>query len=426
MRFLKVKRGTLRGEAHAPPSKSYTHRALILGFLANGRTILENPLISEDTLSTVQAIELLGGQVYTTSRFCRVDSSFPNIEVTSEIINVRNSGTTMRLLTGVAGLFPWYTVLLGDRSIRRRPIEPLLEALRELGAWAQTTRGTGCPPVIVRGPLTGQRARIRGDLSSQFVSALLIATPLNKEPTTLEVVGERVSAPYLQVTLELVRRFGGKVEETESGYQIQPMESYRAAQVRVPGDFSSASVLLVGAAASGGEVRVTGLDREGSQGDRAILDILREFEAHVEVDEDTVTVGGGFLKAHDVDCRDNPDLFPPLAVLATQAEGKSTFFNVKHLIVKESDRLGQMAHWIRAMGGKVGVENGKLWIQGPSKLTGTEIECENDHRIFMAGVLLGLLAEGETKVSHPFSYAISYPTFLDDLRRLGGEASVVA
>ena len=341
-------------------------------------------------------------------------------------IDARNSGTTLRLLAGVASLVPGTTTLTGDASLQRRPMGPLLGALRALGAGATSLGDDGRPPVEIRGILRGGSADLPGDVSSQFLSSLLIACPLAPKDSEIRVLPPVRSESYVEMTRQMMNRFGVDVTTDGGGYRTSGGQRYRGTDVDVPGDFSSAAFPLVAAAITDGDVTVTGLDAGASQGDRKVLDILRSFSVHVDVSGDRVRVQGGPLAAQTVDIGDTPDLFPILAVLASQAEGETRFVNGGHLRFKESDRIDATVSLLLALGGRAKATEDGCLVSGPSRLLGGSVDARGDHRILMAAAVAGLVARGPVDISDPWSFRVSYPSFLDDFRALGALHTVVA
>lgn len=420
---LRVHPSVVRGTVRAPPSKSYTHRAILLAALSGGPCRVDRPLLSDDTNATLAGVEALGAHVDRQEDSLRIEC--PRLRVPVHEIDARNSGTTLRLLTGVVALLPGTTVLTGDASLRKRPMGPLVEALSQLGAKARTLGADGRPPVEVTGPMRGGSVTIPGSISSQFLSSLLIACPLAASSTRLRVTPPVLSEPYVEVTQYMVRRFGARIEGQAPDFRVPGGQHYAATDVSVPGDFSSAAFPMVAAAVSHGDVTVDGLDPSMPQGDRRILDLLQAFGAEVVTKAGGVRVRGGPLSARTVDLGATPDLFPVLAVLATQAHGESRFVNGAHLRLKESDRIESTVAFLKAMGADArGTPDGCI-VRGPTRLRGATVDSLGDHRILMAAAVAGLVANGPVEVSEPEAYRVSYPTFVDDFRALGADLEVV-
>lgn len=406
------------GSVQAPPSKSYTHRALLLGLLC-GKSLVRNPLWSDDTTATRDAVHAFGGRTEPTKTGVRVLSQ--RLVVPERVVDVLNSGTTLRLVSGIAALLPGSTVLTGDESIRRRPMQPLLDALRALGCRAESTRDNGLAPVLIRGPMRGGKCALPGDVSSQFVSSLLLACPVAPEETTLHLQGPLKSRPYVDITLQMLPAYGVHVEEYPTGFAIPGGQQYRPADHVVPGDFSSAAFPLVGAVVTGGRVRVTGLDHRSAQGDKAILHVLQQFGARVSSGEGFAeAAASGELRGASVDVGDTPDLFPVLCALGAVAKGKTVLSGAAHLKFKETDRIGAMVANLRKMGARVSPREDGAAIEGGKPLRGARVETHGDHRILMACAIAGLAASRETRIEDDTSFAVSYPRFVEHLKKLGG------
>ncbi len=411
------------GRIAASPSKSYTHRAILLAALSGGPSRIGRPLLADDTEATVDGVRAFGAEVARRDGDLVVASK--GLRPPSGTVDARNSGTTLRLLAGVAATLDGSTTLTGDASLRKRPMGPLLDALEALGARARSLGGRGLPPVEIAGPLVGGSASIPGSVSSQFISSLLVASPLARGSTRLRVLPPLRSEPYVEVTRDLMAQFGAEVTRTEEGYETAGGQGYRATDVEVPGDYSSAAFPLVAAALTDGDVTVDGLHPESPQGDRGLLDVLRSFGASVEVAHDAVRVRGGPLRGQRVDVGNTPDLFPVLAVLATQSEGPSRFVNGEHLRLKESDRIETTVALLKAMGADVEPTRDGCVVRGSTRLREAFVESHGDHRILMAAAVAGLVADGPVDISEPSCYRISYPSFLEDLRSLGAAFEVV-
>lgn len=413
----------IHGRVRAPPSKSYTHRAFLLATLSGGPCRIEDPLLSEDTEATLAALEALGARTNRSPGVVRI--TCPERHVPAKEIDARNSGTTLRLLSGVVALLDGTTVLTGDASLRQRPMGPLVAALNELGARVRALGPEGRSPIEVTGPLQGGPVTVPGSVSSQFLSSLLIACPLAPRATELRVTPPILSEPYVEITQFMLRRFGVDVEAGGMWYRIPGRQRYEPTDFAVPGDFSSAAFPLVAAVLSSGDVTVEGLDPSMPQGDRRIVEILAGFGAEVTSTADAIRARGGILRAQAVDLGATPDLFPVLAVLATQAEGESRFVNGAHLRLKESDRIESTVAFLKAMGADVhGTPDGCV-VRGPTRLHGAKVDAHGDHRILMAAAVAGLAAREGTDITDPWAFRVSYPTFLDDFRAMGGDLEVV-
>ncbi|MCS7132000.1 MAG: 3-phosphoshikimate 1-carboxyvinyltransferase [Hadesarchaea archaeon] len=427
MAVLKVRPSTLSGEIAAPPSKSYTHRAFAIGLLARGNTEVIGPLLSLDTRATIEAARILGAGISRRGDRWRVAGTGGNIEPRRELIDVRNSGTTLRLMSAIASLSPKPVRLTGDSSILARPMGQLVDALAKLGAKARCEGPRGRPPVVVGGGLKGGEVEIGEVISSQFISALLLASPYAEGDVEIHLAEEPRSRPYIEITLEMLEAVGARIKcgRDLTRFEIPGGQVYRATEFEIPGDFSSAAFPLAAAALVGSGVRVTNLDVRGLQGDRRIVDLLREFGADVKVRGTTIEVSRGEeLVGIEADCGDVPDLVPVLAVLGAYAEGRTILTNIPHLRYKETDRLRAIALELRKMGASVKELPDELRISGARQLKGAHLTSYDDHRMAMALAVAGLAARGETIIEGAESIKVSYPTFVDDMRRLGANMEV--
>jgi 3-phosphoshikimate 1-carboxyvinyltransferase len=414
----------LSGTVRAPPSKSYTHRAIVLAALSGGPCRIGRPLRAEDIDATIDGMRAFGAEIEEKGETLVV--SAPSLGPPSQIIDARNSGTTLRLLTSVAALFEGTTVLTGDASLQKRPMDPLIQALTGLGAGARSLDGSGHPPVEIRGVLRGGIAKIAGGVSSQFLSSLLISCPLARGDSTIRVLPPRQSEPYLAMTSHMIRAFRGDVQEDSDGFRIRGRQTYHPTDIDVPGDFSSAAFPMVAAAITQGDVTVTGVDFRTPQGDSRIVEHLRSFGARADVSGDRVRVRGAPLVGQTVDVGDTPDLFPILAVLATQAEGETRFVNGSQLRFKESDRIESVVSALKALSANVKATADGCVVSGPTRLIGAPVDSRGDHRILMAAAVAGLVALGVVDITDPWCFRISYPSFLNDMRSLGALQAVVA
>nr|WP_321423633.1 3-phosphoshikimate 1-carboxyvinyltransferase [uncultured Methanobacterium sp.] len=290
---LKVEKASeIKGVVKAPPSKSYTHRALLVACLAKGESYLRDPLYSADTMATLEACQALGCEIEIQDDMCTVQGTAGDLKTPHNVLDLKNSGTTLRFLTTMASLAPGCTVLTGDDSLRGRPMQDLLNSLKKLGVKAYSTQENGLPPMVIKNGFYGGKSQIKGDVSSQYISSILLSAPYTQNPVDLSVVGDFKSKPYVEMTLDIMEKFGVHCQQ-EPGNQFHlDKQTYNARDYTIEGDYSSASYLLSAAAILDGEVTVQNLFRESKQGDKIILDILEEMGARIIVKEDQVTVKG--------------------------------------------------------------------------------------------------------------------------------------
>ena len=413
--------GALNGEVKPPPSKSYTHRSVVLASLARGESHLSNVLFSRDTNATISACTSMGAQIASSGDGLRVIGTEP--KTPDDIVNVENSGTTLRFMTSVLSLAKrGYSILSGDSSIRSRPMQPLLDALGLLGVHAWSALENGRAPIIVEGGgMEGGETQIRGDVSSQFVSSLLISSTMAKRGTVV-TVSDAVSRPYIEATLATMRNFGVEVErEGFSKFEVSPA-SYAPTDFAVPADLSSASFIMAATAVAGGRVRLDNIDLEYPQGDFAIVEILKSMGVKVVTNSSSLTVSAGReakLKGGRFDLRDTPDLLPVVSVLALRCDSPVEIVGTAHARFKETDRIAVLASELEKLGVDVKERSDGLIVSPPSKLTSAPVDAHDDHRMFMALSIASLLIPGGAPILGVESLDVSYPSFLNDLERIG-------
>ncbi|WP_232685791.1 3-phosphoshikimate 1-carboxyvinyltransferase [Halobacterium zhouii] len=418
-----VSNSRVRGTARAPPSKSYTHRAILAAGYADG-ALVRSPLVSADTKATAAAVDALGGDAERIDDHWEVTGFGGRPAVPADVLDCGNSGTTMRLVTGTAALADGTTVLTGDSSLRSRPQGPLLAAIEELGGSARSTRCNGQAPLVVDGPIEGGTVAMPGDVSSQFVSSLLMAGAVTDNGVGIELTTELKSAPYVDITLDVLEAFGVDAEKRRDGYRVPGDQSYepREGEYTVPGDFSSVSYLLAaGALAADEEVVVEGA-YPSAQGDTSIVDVLRRMGADVEWRErdGIVIVQQSNLDGVEVDVSDTPDLLPTLAVLGAAADGTTRITNAEHVRYKETDRVSAMAEALDALGADVEEHQNELVVRGEqSDLVGARVDGRGDHRLVMALAVAGLVADDDTTIEGAEHVDVSFPKFFDVLYDLG-------
>jgi 3-phosphoshikimate 1-carboxyvinyltransferase len=427
MRRLIVHPGQLlKGSVAAPPSKYHEHRALLMAALADGPSTINGRSGCRHVEFTVRALRALGTRI---DRFADGYLVTPRPWATPpRPVSAGSSGTTLYLLLGLLHRCVGGEVTLtGTRSLRHRPIAPLLEALTQAGI--AVAGGPASVPVRVRpGPFRGGQVRVSGFLS-QWTSGLLLAAPFARDGLRLRVVPPRNEVPYVALTVDLLRRFGIQLEAAhhDGWYAVQPGQRFDAATIDLPADYSSVAFLLAAAALlPHSDVTIDG-DFSADHPEHGVLALLQQMSADITLAPDRRSVrvrGGAPLNGIRVDCRDTPDLLPILAVVATQARGRTVFDHVTHVRRKESDRVRAMAQ-LSAMGARIEESPDRLIVRGRTALRGAHVSTWNDHRVQMAFAVAGLVAGGVTSMPYPFASRLSYPTFFDDMRQLGADFQVV-
>ena len=424
---LKVdKVNKVEGTIKAPASKSYSHRAFIAAALAEGQSILYDPLYSEDTVATLEACEKLGALFQRYPDKCIVQGTAGYIRTPENVVDVKNSGTSVRILSSIAAIAPRanFTIFTGDESLRKRPMQDLMDALENLGVYVLSSQNNGTPPIIVKGGFDGGETDINGSVSSQFISSILMAAPYSKNPVTLNVRGTFVSKPYVSMTLSVMSKFGINYEYDTtnvpeySSYYIEP-QKYEATEYTIEGDYSSSSYLIAAAAMLPSDIIIKNLYADSMQGDKIILDIVEKMGANVEISDNQVHItSDGNLKAYDINLEIAPDLLPTVAILMAQADGTSVISGVEHARYKETDRVHNCALELENVGVEVEEKIDGIVIKG--KPTGGTVDSHLDHRFVMAFYVLGLKI-GNINIKDAACYDVSFPNFLELMNQITKE-----
>ncbi len=417
-------RGPVQGRVRPPGSKSITNRAMILAALADGTSTLTGVLDSDDTRVMADSLRRLGFSVETDSAAARaiVGGQSGRVPVSAADLFVENSGTSIRFLTALCGLGYGRFRLDGVPRMRERPIGDLVDALNQLGARARCEQPGGCPPVVVESEgLAGGTAQVAGTVSSQFLSALLMVAPACRNGAAIEVTGDLVSRPYIDMTLEMMREFGIDVQTpSPTAFRIPP-QVVRSRDYAIEPDASAASYFFGVAAITGGSVTVEGLTREALQGDIRFVDVLERMGCQVLESEDSITViGPDRLHGIEVDMNQISDTAQTLAVVAVFADSPTTITNVGHMRHKETDRIAAVVTELQRLGIRA-----EAFPEGLRIVPGTPrpatVQTYDDHRMAMSFALAGLRAEG-IRIANPACTAKTYPNFFQTLDALCGAA----
>jgi 3-phosphoshikimate 1-carboxyvinyltransferase len=417
----------LKGNVICPPSKSYTHRAIFISSLANGDSQIINPLLSRDTIATIDACKAFGVKIKRTDHRLFVSGN-ATLKIPDDVINVENSGTTMRFVTAISSLLKnGHVIITGDDSIRKRPMGPLISALKQLGVNIYSAIDNDKAPIIVQGGgIRGNHISIDGSISSQFISGILIAGACTELGISLNVTGKQVSRSYIESTLNVMTKFGAKVKNSRDyrNYNIF-YNRYTPTTFTIPGDFSTAALLLSAGTLAGGEVTVTNLDFSLPQGDSKILEILEKIGAVIRInrkDGTVKTMGTGELDGGEFDLSDTPDLLPVVAILSLKSINPVRIYGVSHTRYKETDRLKIIASEFRKFGVKTKILPDEITIVSPKKLKNAHINSHNDHRLFMSFVIASMMTE-KSIVDGVESVDVSYPSFIQDMKKIGAKFS---
>jgi len=418
-----VTKSRINGIIRCPSSKSYSHRAVAIASLVDGESTVKNPLLSRDTLATISACKALGVIIRQDNFVVHIKGRHSFV-VPENVVNADNSGTTIRLMTTMSALVKnGLTVLTGDESLRKRPMQPLLDSLARLGVQAYSTRMDGSPPLIVRGGgIKGGTTAVDGSMSSQFVSSLLISCIYADSTVILRIKGGQVSKPYIESTLATMKAFGVTVHNEGFKEYHLPSASYRPTIFDVPSDLSSAALILTAGLTLGDELTVTGINFHLPQADSEILDIIRTMGGKIKVDRQKGEIrvyGTEQLCGGEFDLSDTPDLLPVVSTLALKARSPVKITGIGHARLKETDRVANIASQLTKVGASIKEGKNELLISAPKDLKNASLESFNDHRLFMAFTIVAMLTKKST-VAGVESVDVSYPNFIQDLMELGG------
>jgi 3-phosphoshikimate 1-carboxyvinyltransferase len=407
----------LSGEVRAPPSKALTHRALFGGLLSNGSTIIHNPLSCDDTKATAAAVAALGAKLERGQESWRVWST-GRLTAPQGMIECGESGVTLRFTIPISSLVGKDIWLKGSETLMGRPIEPLIESMKQLGA---DIRFRGTEVHVKAGRAKGGSVQLPGNISSQFISGLLVAGPLMEEGLRMKLISPLESRGYVSMTIETMKRHGitVKINDDMSFYQVIPGQTYKPTEHTIPGDYSSAAFLIAAAAVTRSKIQIVGLPRDRADPDSAFLDVLGRMGVTTRFTSDALQVEGRALKATNADITNCPDLGPIIAVLGCYAEGETKITGAGRLRYKESDRLSVIESELRALGAEIGEMDGGLLLSGPASLHGGTVDSHDDHRIAMALSIAALNASGPVLIRSAGCVNKSYPTYFDDIRALG-------
>ncbi|MBI4187017.1 MAG: 3-phosphoshikimate 1-carboxyvinyltransferase [Chloroflexi bacterium] len=411
-----VYKSQVKGKVRAPSSKSYTVRGLMCAALAAGTSQIVHPLGSDDTDAASDVLGKVG--VHVAQRDDLWEVAGGNLRQPDSDLFCGDSAATLRFMTAICSLVPGRCRLTAGPSLSKRPVRILVDALRQWGVDC-SSHGEVAPVVVEGGRLRGGVTELPGNVSSQFISALLLVAPFAEEVATIRLTTPLESKPFVAMTLECLQRFGVKVDSSSDLRQFEvTRQTYRPVRYTVEGDWSSASYFLA-LGAMCGEVEVGNLNAESLQGDKALLGFLRDMGASVTAAGDSVTVKRSRLKAILADLSDYIDLLPTMAVLAAVADGTSRFAGIDRARLKESDRVAAVREGLERMGIKVVEEKNRLAISGGWP-RGSVIDTRGDHRIAMAFGILGLAA-GDTAIQDAECVSKTFPGFWETLKSLGGE-----
>jgi 3-phosphoshikimate 1-carboxyvinyltransferase len=425
--LVRKARGGFEGTMVAPPAKYYTHRGFVFGSLAEGTTKVLNTSDAGDNMSTVRALKLLGTKIEQIENGYAVTGGA--YRTPDDVLYVGNSGSTITFLLGLVSRAPGASVFTGDASLRSRPMGQLLAAMNDWGVPCWSTQGNGLLPVVVEHHRDLKPVVEVSGYISQYVSSPIMMAPFAGKDVTVRVKDRLNEPTYVGLTVHTMKMFGVEVIPAEDyqSFTIPAGQTFQPITFEVPGDFALAAYGLSVAALTGSRITYTNMDINSVQPEKGFITFLQAMGADMTIDAEakTITVQGGKrLKGIEWDGNDTPDMVPLMATLCALAEGKSRIYNVEQVRYKESDRISQMLQ-LNKMGARVTEFRDGLEFEGVEKLQGARMLSVGDHRLAMAWVVAGLMAEGETVVTEAKVASISYPDFLTDMKRLGMEIEVI-
>jgi 3-phosphoshikimate 1-carboxyvinyltransferase len=417
MRFV-VKRSKMTGTVKIPGSKSHTIRSIYIASLADGTSVIRAPLLSLDTEAAIRVCGAFGAEIKKGDDQLEITGFGGKPSIPEDVIDVGNSGTTLRLGVSTAALGGGYSLFTGDEQIRSRPMDPLLLSLNDLGALAVSTRDNGKAPLIIKGRASGGKTELEA-VTSQYLSSLLINAPLFEKDTQITVT-QLNEVPYVDITLSWLDEQDILYER--EGYErflITGNQAYHPFKKTIPGDFSSAAFFFVLGALSEGGIRLENLSMTDPQGDKRVVEILKDMGAEVKIDKDSIEVRGGKLKGRVIDMNDIPDALPVMAVAGCLAEGITELCNIPQARLKETDRISVMYSELSKMGADITEKEDGLVIKN-SRLKAASVSGFSDHRVVMALAVAGLQVDEETIIDTAESAHVTFPDFFDLIRQCGG------
>ena len=414
---VKLSPSKLNGIVDAPASKSRLHRALICASVSDRPTKIVTSSFANDVKATISCLKSLGAKIEFDNGILTV---YPIADFDGEcILNCNESGSTLRFMLPFAAALGRKCTFIGAERLGKRPLRPLCEALEKHGV--KVSHGESYLPCTIDGKLTGDEYEIAGNISSQFITGLLLSlgvTGGGKIVCTTPIE----SASYIDITIDTLNKFGIKVIKNENTFIIEKGQKYTSPDIiKAEGDYSNGAFFLVaGAISSEDGVTVSSLFEKTTQGDRAVIDILTKMGAKISRTDDGVTVYKSKLKGLEIDCSDIPDLVPILAVAASAAEGETVFKNINRLRMKESDRVETTVDMIKNLGGKIRFDENNIYVTGTS-LKGGVVNSANDHRIAMSTAIASLICEGDVIIEDAKAVEKSYADFYEKFTMLGGK-----
>lgn len=424
MKNIKIEPSILKGIIDIPPSKSMSHRAIICAGLSEGESFIENIILSDDILASLEAMKSFGvkvkkSQVDENGICSLIIKGREKLELVDNEIDCKESGSTLRFLIPIAGLIGEKLTYIGRGKLVERPLDTYYEIFDQEGISYENENGN--LPLSIKGRLKAGTFRIKGNISSQFITGLLFVLPLLEGDSKIIITRDLESKGYVDLTIDMLKRFSINIENKNyKEFYIKGNQRYRASDYRVEGDFSQAAFYIV-AGILGEEIECKGLNMDSLQGDKVIIDIVKAMGADLSLDEDSLIIRKSSTKGITIDVRQCPDLVPILAVLAALSRGTTKIINAERLRIKESDRLKAISTELNKLGADVKEEGDGLIIRGKESLGGGIVSSWNDHRIAMALAIASIKCSEKIIIENSRAVEKSYPNFWQDFERIGGK-----
>lgn len=417
---IKLFPSNLNGDIKSPPSKSLSHRALICAALSKGKSVIKNVMYSNDIIATIEALELLGAKFEKSNDIVTV-SGIRKIKSPSKEVNCNESGSTLRFLIPLFSLSDKKIIFTGANSLISRPQSIYQEIFKQDNNIFEISNDK----ILVKGSVRAREYHIKGDVSSQFFSGLMFALPLLEEDSTIIIDGKLESRSYIDLTISILEEFGIKILELKNGYFIEGNQIYQPANYTVEGDYSQAAFHLVGGTISG-LVKVCDLAHNSKQGDKAIIEFLKQMRSKIIYMENGYITELSNTQGTVIDLADCPDLGPIITLLACLSKGKSKIINISRLRIKESDRVLSTVSTLKSLGANIKSTKNEILITGtPTLIGGVTVDSFNDHRIAMMLSIAALRCEKEIILTNANAVTKSYPSFFEDYKSLGGKYKTI-
>jgi len=412
-------KSNLKGEIDAPSSKSYTHRAIIAASLARGKSKITNITYSDDIYATINAVKAMGAKVETHDNYCYVEG-VKKVKKIADIVHCNESGSTLRFMIPIFSLSNKKFSITGTPSLMRRPLTIYEDIFSEENMQFTLQKNI----IEIKGSLQPKTYKIDGTISSQFLTGLMYALPLLEGDSTIKIVNHLESKSYLNITIDLLEEFGIIIKEIDDGYFIKGNQSYHAKDYAVEGDYSQAAFFLVGGQMNGAII-INNLEHDSPQGDKVIIDIIKDMKGRVIYSEDGLISEKTKTIGTIIDISDCPDLGPILSLLASVSKGVTKIVNIERLRLKESDRVQSTVQTLKKLGVDIEVSGNEIIIQGSTKLLGgVTLDSHNDHRIAMMVAIASLVSTNPITLTNPYAINKSYPNFYKDYQKLGGQITI--